>query len=248
MTISVQTLIKSGLPSGYSGSSGYSGFSGFSGISGFSGMIGAQGISSTIFEYFADTTIITGDPGNGDILWNNSIQTSATQINVSHITNDGIDIDIYLALLQKTEVVTLQDKGNSSNYQTWLISNTPVNNTNYWTIPVTLQASGGTGTTNFTNGQELIFALVQGISGHSGYSGISGFSGYSGSGISGFSGYSGISGYSGPGIPSSGNTGQILVKNSSANYDTGWASGVEVVNGQFFQSNISSIGLTLILS
>ena len=125
------------------------------------------------------------------MLWNNNTQINSTQINVNVVTNDGIDIDIFLGLLQDTEVITLQDKSESDNFQRWEINGTPINNTTYWSIPVTLLDSGGTGTTNFANGLELILALVQGVSGFSGQSGVSGFSGQSG--VSGFSGTRSIS-------------------------------------------------------
>lgn len=188
-----QALITDG-SGNVSWSNAYSGYSGIAGASGFSGV---AGISSTIFEYYADTGSTTGDPGLGDILWNNSPQTGATALHISHTTNDGIDIDIYLALLQATEVITLQDKAASANYQRWGITGAPTNinpglSNSYWVVPVELLSSGGTGSSGFLNGSELILALVQGVSG---ISGVSGYSGYYGT--SGYSGAGGSSGYSG---------------------------------------------------
>ena len=105
---------------------------------------------------------------------------------------------MFLQLLQQTETLTLQDKSNSANYQTWTVSSAPVDNGTYFAVPVTLQTSGGTGTTNFTMGQELVVTLVNGISGYSGAAGASGVSGFSGeAGTSGFSGEAGTSGFSG---------------------------------------------------
>jgi len=194
--------------SGYSGSgiSGYSGsgISGYSG-SGISGYSGLQGTSSNVFLYQANTTATSGYPTDGHVLWNNATQTSATSINVSHITDNpaSIDADIFLALIKQGQTFTLQDRNVSSNYQIWLVNGTPTNtnagtSTSYWTYPVALTSSSGSGTTNFSNNHNLFLAITAGISGYSGFSG-SGISGYSGSGISGYSG-SGISGYSGSGI------------------------------------------------
>ena len=203
--------------SGYSGISGYSGsgISGFSGFSGTSGYSGAIGQSSSLFLYDAEAVQTSGQPANGFLLWNTATQSNATQINISHLTNNGDDIDIFLALLQPTQKFTIQDQNVSSNYQSWLITGTPTNinpntSNSYWTVPVSLISSGGTGTTDFADNHPLFLAITAGVSGTSGYSGYSGFSGISGwsgisgaSGISGWSGavgasgYSGISGYSG---------------------------------------------------
>jgi hypothetical protein len=145
-------------------------------------------------------------------LWNNSTQISATSINISHLTRDNDDIDIFLALLTQTETIIIQDQNVSANYQKWTISGTPTNtnpgtSTSYWTYPVTLVSSGGTGTTNFANGHDIFLALVSGVqgptgpqgdSGTSGFSGTSGVSGFSGgTGSNGTSGFSGVSGFSG---------------------------------------------------
>ena len=161
--------------SGEVGQSGFSGFSGASGISGYSGFSGAPGSSSSFFEYHANTGSISGYPGDGAITWNNATQTSATIINVSHITDNNVDVDVYLALLTQSEEFVIQDASLSANSQTWEITGTPIHynggsSSSYWAYPVTLVSSAGTGTTGFANNHNLIFALVNGVSGFSGYS------------------------------------------------------------------------------
>jgi hypothetical protein len=64
-------------------------------------------VSSNLFLYRSNTTATSGYPTNGDILWDNATQISATSINVSHLTDDNIDVDIFLALLQQTETITI---------------------------------------------------------------------------------------------------------------------------------------------
>jgi hypothetical protein len=118
---------------------------------------GARGSSGGIFKYEADTTGTTGDPGAGDIRWNNATQASATQINLSHLTDDGVDIDLFLELIAIGDVLVVQDQNDSLNYQTWEVSGAPVAFPHsYFEFPVTLNASGGTGTTNFANNHNLI--------------------------------------------------------------------------------------------
>jgi hypothetical protein len=135
--------------------------------------------------YRANTTSTSGYPGDGDILWNNATQISATSINVSHLTDSNVDIDIFLALLTAGEQIVIQSQSSSVDYQTWTISGAPTNvnpgaANSYWTYPVTLFASGGTGTTNFTSGQTLFLALVNGISGPTGPGGPTGPTGSTG--------------------------------------------------------------------
>jgi hypothetical protein len=143
-----------------------------------------------LFLYRANTTITSGYPGDGDILWDNAAQTSAGSINVSHLTDSNVDIDIFLALLSQGEQIVIQSQSSSSDYQTWTISGTPTSvnpgtATAYWTYPVTLVASGGTGTTNFTSGQTLFLALVNGITGPTGAQGPTGPTGPTGIGPTG---------------------------------------------------------------
>jgi len=103
------------------------------------------------------------------VLWNNATQASATWINLSHLTQDGVDIDLLLATLTPGQVLLLQDRNNSANYQRWLVSGATTNfnpgaANSYWQVPVTLLASGGTGTTNFPNNHELLVMLPAPVS------------------------------------------------------------------------------------
>jgi hypothetical protein len=173
------------------GTSGTTGTSGTAGTSGTGGTSGVNGVSNNLFLYRARTTIQTGYPSDGHLLWNNATQINSTQINISHLTDNGIDIDIFLALLQDSQQITIQDQNLSANFQTWDVNGTPtqvVGVDNYWIVPVALISSGGTGTTNFANNHPLFLAIVS----QSGTSGVNGTSGTSGTtGTSGSSGSSG---------------------------------------------------------
>jgi hypothetical protein len=81
-----------------------------------------------------------------------------------------------------TEVITIQDRNVSANYQTFTVTGTPTNinpglSTSYWIVPVSLNASGGTGTTGFSNNHNLFVALVSGAVGATGPTGPTGTSG-----------------------------------------------------------------------
>jgi len=155
-----------------------------------------------LFLYVANAVSTSGYPGDGYLLWNNATQTSATSINISHLTSNGLDIDIYLALINKTEVITIQSRTNSADYQTWTVSGAPTNTNpgaanSYWSYPVTLTASGGTGTTGFANNTNLFVALVNGTTGPTGSTGPTGPTGAA-SAVAGPTGPTGVGGPTGP--------------------------------------------------
>jgi hypothetical protein len=134
------------------------------------------------------------------LLWNNATQISATQININHLNDDGVDIDIFLALIKTSDVIFVQDKNNSGNYQKWTVSATPTIQVGYIEIPVTLSTSAGTGTTNFSNNHQIIVAIIStGIVGPTGATGPIGATGATGpQGVTGDIGPTGATGPTGP--------------------------------------------------
>jgi hypothetical protein len=142
------------------------------------------------------------------LIWNNATQISATQININHINADGVDIDIFLALIKTSDIIFVQDKNNSGNYQKWTVSATPTMQVDYIEIPVTLSTSAGTGTTNFANNHPIIVAIIStGIVGPTGATGPIGATGATGpQGVTGDAGATGATGPTGP-IGATGATG-----------------------------------------
>ena len=113
------------------------GASGTAGTSGTSGTSGQDGQSNTFFNYQAKTTITTGNPLSGHIIWNTATQASASSINVSDIDENGNNTDIFLGNIPSGSVIVLQDQASHTNYQRWQVG-TGVDNSTYWTFPVTL--------------------------------------------------------------------------------------------------------------
>jgi hypothetical protein len=131
------------------------------------------------------------------LLWNNATQTSATQLNVAHVDDDNIDVNIFLHLLNVGDVVIIQDRTNSANYQKWEVSSALVEQTGYDEIPVTLDDSGGTGTTGFSNNADIFLAIVSaGVVGPTGPIGATGPTGSTGP--AGSTGPIGATGPTGP--------------------------------------------------
>jgi hypothetical protein len=128
------------------------------------------GGTTDAFFYKAKTTITSGDPGSGHLIWNNATQISATQLNVSHLTDTPAeDIDLFLAAIVSGNKLVVQDREESLNYQSWTVSGAPTQvGSTYWTIPVTFLESSGTGTTGFSNSHKLLFAIISGGTGGGG--------------------------------------------------------------------------------
>jgi len=120
--------------------------------------------SSGLLGYYkADANTVGGDPATGFIRWDNATQINAANITIDHITEDGVDIDLFLSLILEGDRFAIQDKDLSDNFQIWEVSGTPVKSgATYWTIPVTLISSGGTGTTNFPNNTKVFTAVAHG--------------------------------------------------------------------------------------
>jgi hypothetical protein len=168
------------------------------GATGPTGPTGADGQSSSFYDYKAKTTATSGIPGNGFLLWNNATQTSATQINIDHLDADNIDIDIFLEIIGVGDILVIQDRNNSNNYQKWEVNSAiTIFSNSYIIAPVTLLSSGGTGTTNFANNEQIFLAIVSaGVVGPTGPIGATGPTGPTGP--VGATGPIGVTGPTGP--------------------------------------------------
>lgn len=128
---------------------------------------------ANLWAYKAKTSATSGDPGTSYMLWNNATQISATQININHITDDGVDIDLLLAYISSGNTLIVQDADNSTNYQKWTVSGSiTIHANSYVEVPVTFVSSSGTGTTNFSNNHRLVIAKISASGG--GVSSVSG--------------------------------------------------------------------------
>jgi len=96
------------------------------------------------------------------LLWNNASQTSATEILVSHLDDEGTDIELFLSFFAQGQKIFIQNRDDSSQNQVWEITGTPtVTNPNtstaYYTFPVTVVSSAGL---PFTNNHSILFGSI----------------------------------------------------------------------------------------
>jgi len=121
--------------------------------------------AAVIGRYDIDTSGTTAPVGTKDIRYNNATQISATQLFISDITEDNIDVDLFLSLIKQGSALVIQDRDDHLNYQTYEVSGTPTFASDTWTFPVTFKDSGGTGTTNFANNDKVLLSALSSGSG-----------------------------------------------------------------------------------
>jgi len=129
---------------------------------GDTGAAGASGGSSTAWRYKAKTNATSGYPTNGHLLWNNATQNAATEILVSHLDDEGTDVEFFLSFFAQGQKIFIQNRDDSSQNQVWEISGTPTvtnpnTSTSYYTFPVTLISSTGG---EFNNNHSILFGSI----------------------------------------------------------------------------------------
>ena len=117
--------------------------------------------SSNIYLYNSINSSNAPPIPNGDIKYNSAVSQDATTIlYISHLTRDGIDIDVFLAQINITSVIYLQDQNNSTNYIYYDVTGaTTIIPNNYVSVPVLKATSAGTGSTSFGSGHNIIMSI-----------------------------------------------------------------------------------------
>lgn len=147
------------LPRGAPGPMGMTGPMGPAGAAGATGATGPAGESNTVYSYRSDTTV-GGAPTSGLFRWSDAIQINSTSLSLSRIDDTGLDVTRFLALIKPTNTIVLQDESDSANFQEWQVSAASVAFPTYYDFPVTLLASGGTGTTNMPNNHATVAIII----------------------------------------------------------------------------------------
>lgn len=190
---------------GATGPIGPTGPQGPQGVKGDTGATGPSGGSATHYHYLTRTNTTSGDPTSNQLGWDNSTQINSTALRVSHIDADNQDDSVFLDLVNQGDILIIQDKNNSANYQKWEVTGTPTYNSTWDNYPVTLVTSAGTGNTNFSNNHAVLLILVAvGNTGPTGPQGPQGPAGETGpqgpAGADGNNGTNGTNGLDGLGF------------------------------------------------
>lgn len=116
--------------------------------------------NSNFYLYKSHTNTPAPPPANGFVYYNNSNQSLATIIYISHLTDDVIDIEVFFNNLNQINDVYLQDKNNSINFIKYNITGTPTITINsHITIPVSVISSGGSGSSSFGVNHDILLSF-----------------------------------------------------------------------------------------
>ena len=121
---------------------------------GATGATGPAGPSSSYFNYKASTSL--GTPTSGRITWQNASQTLSTYFQVNHVSDDTVDVEIFLSSVQAGNTLIVQNADDSTNFQKWLVSTVTVVANAYVQYTVTLVTSAGA---NFTDNHRIILVI-----------------------------------------------------------------------------------------
>jgi hypothetical protein len=87
-----------------------------------------------------------------------------TIVYVSHLTRDGVDIDVYLALINTLDDLYIQDQTNSANFAKFNITSAPTLVPNsYISIPVAQVQYGGNGNTAFGVNHDILVSFFSNL-------------------------------------------------------------------------------------
>lgn len=115
--------------------------------------------SSNIYLYNSSTNTNLLTITSGQIRYNNSVQPTANQICISHLTRDNVDIDAFLELIAINNIIYIQDQNTSLNYIKYKVLVVQVVPNNYYLLDVQHLDSAGTGATNFPNGHDIFMSI-----------------------------------------------------------------------------------------
>jgi hypothetical protein len=120
--------------------------------------------SSNIYLYNNHSAVLTPPPSNGEVAYNNSVQDSATIVYISHLTRDGIDVEVFYQSINSLYDLYIQDQNTSINFIRYNITGSIILVSNsYIAVPVLKVDSGGTGATDFGSGHNVILSFISNL-------------------------------------------------------------------------------------
>lgn len=198
---------------GYTGTSGTQGFTGVQGLTGPSGVTGPTGatgangsvglVGGNSARYTYDTTTTSG-PASGGLRVDNATDTSIANIYASSTDRNASSLTSLLNTINVGDRLRIQVDSDSSRWKIFIVSSSVVNNTTYFTIPVTFV--GSSGTINNATTTSLSIATI-------GANGATGPTGAGNTGATGPMGNTGVQGATGSGSVTGSNT-QVQYNNT----------------------------------
>jgi hypothetical protein len=110
----------------------------------------AQGLRSDLEQlgpslsgfWLFDSGITAVDPGQGELRFNSATPASVTEIYVAEISERETNAENLFEILSVDDVLLIQQQNDATRYIRCTIASAPTDNGTWWTIPVTITASG----------------------------------------------------------------------------------------------------------
>ena len=114
---------------------------------------GGGGILNSVWKWSTSTS--TSDPGDGKVKINNSTYSSATELRISKENEEGYDVGNAFGMVTEGARIYLQERKKGNKYAVFDVTGAPVESSNYWTIPVSLELVGS----NLKSGEKCFVAI-----------------------------------------------------------------------------------------
>ena len=98
--------------------------------------------ASFALEWRFSTSIVAADPGNGRFRYDNATLASVTNIYFDDFADSGFDVGTVFGTLGSGDKIYIQQNNDATKAALFTLSGTPTDNVGWWTIPVTVDASG----------------------------------------------------------------------------------------------------------
>lgn len=117
-------------------------------------------LESQVFtlEFTYKTGTDFDDPGNGNYKLDNVASASINNIYIDSLTKNGLDVSVFIRNLRGNQKIYVQDKADSTKSFLFSLSGSSVDNTGWFTIPVTFVGSPGGGFP--TNNKPSVFVFI----------------------------------------------------------------------------------------
>ena len=124
----------------------------------------AQNGNANFYLYNNINGLSVPPPSSGDVSYNATTLASTTIVYISHLTRNGIDIEVFLALITTLDDLYIQDQNNSINFAKFNITSTPTIVPNsYISIPVAQVQFGGNGNTAFGVNHDVLVSFFSNL-------------------------------------------------------------------------------------
>ena len=149
---------------GPQGSTGPTGATGATGATGPTGATGAAGnFGGVTFDYTMDGTSTSGAPSAGNLILNNSTQSSATALYVDDVDDAGNSLDAFFAAMNSVTsstkgLVRLTKKSDSSAFLVFEITGVTDVSSSYWQLTISNLAYSGTAP--FSDADDTLISFV----------------------------------------------------------------------------------------